>query len=61
MSPEIVVKEILSTVANVLPKLIELFSHVGGKDAFLTAVDSTLAVARAKTDADLARKHASVR
>lgn len=39
------------------PKLFELFRRAGSRDAFLVALDTTLATARAKSDADLARKH----
>lgn len=45
-------------LAAALPKLIELFTHLGSRDAFLAALDGTLATARAKTDSDLTAKHA---
>ncbi len=53
---EAIVVQILSAVASALPKLIELFKHAGGRDAFLAALDSALIVARAQNDADLAAK-----
>lgn len=56
MDPQIVAT-VIRFVAEILPKLVDLFSHVGGRDAFLAALDSALIVARAKTDADLASKH----
>lgn len=57
MNAETVVKDILTAVADALPKLITLFSHVGGKDAFLQAIDGALMVARAQNDRGLDRKH----
>ena len=44
-------------LAEALPKLIDLFKSVGGRDAFLVALDAALATARAKNDQDLAAKH----
>lgn len=49
--------EFLEALLAAGPKLFELFRAAGSKDGFLTALDATLATARAKTDADLARKH----
>ncbi len=51
-----VVQDILTTVSVMLPRLIELFSQAGGRDAFITAIDGTLAAARARTDAELDAK-----
>ena len=61
MSAEItIINEILSTVLSALPKLVELFKKRGGRDAFLVAVDSTLATARAVNDADFEAKIAEM-
>lgn len=49
--------EIAKALAEAAPKLFELFSHAGGRDAFLVSLDSALAAARAKTDLDLKAKH----
>ena len=57
MSPEQVVIEVGKLLLAAGPKIAELVQHVGGRDAFLAALDTALAVARAKTDADLAAKH----
>jgi hypothetical protein len=57
MTPEGIITSILSALISALPKLMELFSHASGRDAFLAAIDGSLAVARAKTDEDLKRKH----
>lgn len=54
MSP--LVAAFFSVLVEVLPKLFELFEK-GGRDAVLTALDTALVVARAKTDADLLAKH----
>ncbi len=48
-----VIQDILTTVSVMLPRLVELFSQAGGRDAFITAIDATLAAARARTDAEL--------
>lgn len=56
MDPTIIAA-IIRTVADALPRLVELFTHLGGRDAFLVAVDAALISARAKTDADLDAKH----
>jgi hypothetical protein len=57
MSPEQVVIEVGKLLLAAGPKIAELVQHIGGRDAFLAALDTALAVARAKTDADLAAKH----
>lgn len=44
-------------VADAMPTLARLWSQLGERDAFLAALDSTLATARAKTDLDLEAKH----
>lgn len=49
--------EFVGALMGAAPKLFELFTHTGGKDAFIVAVDAMLATARAKTDADLTAKH----
>lgn len=49
-------QEFATVLEAALPKLFDLFKHVG-RDGFLTTVDATLAAARAKTDADLQAKH----
>lgn len=62
MTPEqVALKIALDFIGALLqagPKLFELFRHAGSRDAFLVALDATLTTARAKTDADLDRKHA---
>jgi hypothetical protein len=59
MNPAIIsaLEDLAGVLVEALPKLVELFKH-GGKDAVLTALDGALVVARAKTDEDLAAKHA---
>lgn len=52
-----VAQRVLTTVSEHLPRLIELFQSAGGRDAFLVGIDTMLASARAKADADLVRKH----
>lgn len=49
--------EFFEVVIAAMPKLWELFRTVGSRDGFLAALDSTLAVVRADTDAALAKKH----
>lgn len=49
--------EFFEAVVSAIPKLYELFRTVGSRDGFLAALDSTLAVVRADTDAALAKKH----
>lgn len=53
---EAIIVQILSAVASALPKLIELFQHANGRDAFFAALDSALIVAREQNDRDLAAK-----
>jgi len=57
MSAEAIVMQFLAALASALPKLWELWSRLGDRDAFLAALDSALVTARSTTDADLARKH----
>jgi len=57
MSPTAIAMDFLEAVIAAVPKLFELFRTMGSRDGFLAALDSTLAVARARTDADLAAKH----
>jgi hypothetical protein len=52
-----VAMEFFEVVVAAIPKLYELFRTVGSRDGFLAALDSTLVVARQKTDVDLAKKH----
>lgn len=48
--------EFAKALAAATPTLFNLFSHLGGRDKFLVALDAVLATARAKTDADLKAK-----
>lgn len=61
MTPEQVAADLamgfLRALLEAGPRLFELFRLAGSRDGFLTALDAALATARAKTDADLARKH----
>lgn len=61
MTPEQIAAKLavdfVGALAGAAPKLFELFTHLGGRDGFLVAIDGMLATARAKTDADLAKKH----
>jgi hypothetical protein len=49
--------EFLEALLEAGPRLFDLFKRAGGRDGFISAIDITLAAARAKTDADLAKKH----
>jgi hypothetical protein len=49
--------EFLEALLAAGPRLFELFRSLDSRDAFLATLDATLATARAKTDADLSRKH----
>ncbi len=53
MRPE----DVVNTAVNVIRGVISLAEALGQRDAVLAALDATLAAARAKTDADLDRKH----
>ena len=57
MNGKDIAMEFLEAVVSAIPKLFELFRTMGSRDGFLTALDSTLEVARKKVDADLAEKH----
>ncbi len=57
MSPEQIAIEVGELLLAAGPKIAELVQTIGGRDAFLAALDTALAVARAKTDADIAAKH----
>lgn len=48
--------EFAKALAAATPVLFELFSHAGGRDKFLVALDGLLVTMRAKTDADLKKK-----
>jgi hypothetical protein len=49
--------DFVRALADATPALFALFSKVGGRDKFLAVLDATLTVERAKTDADLDKKH----
>lgn len=53
MRPE----DVVSTAVSVIRGVIGLAEALGQRDAVLAALDATLAAARARTDADLNRKH----
>lgn len=53
MKPEDIVRVVVEAVSA----LISLAEGLGQRDAVLAALDATLAAARHRTDADLARKH----
>lgn len=53
MRPE----DVVNTAVSVIRGVISLAEALGQRDAVLAALDATLAAARAKTDADLDRKH----
>lgn len=58
MDPVQIVIGFAEALAEALPKLVAIFTASGSKDAFLKALDASLAVARAQDDRDLAAKHA---
>lgn len=49
--------EVVQTAVGAIQAVISLASSLGQRDAVLAALDATLAAARARTDADLERKH----
>lgn len=49
--------EIVRIAITGIQTIISLAEGLGQRDAVLAALDATLAAARARTDADLARKH----
>lgn len=49
--------EIVRIAVAGIQTIISLAEGLGQRDAVLAALDATLAAARARTDADLARKH----
>lgn len=49
--------QIVQTAVSAIQAIISLAENLGQRDAVLAALDATLAAARARTDADLARKH----
>jgi len=54
---EAAVKEFAELAKDALPKLAELLTHLGSRDAVLATLDGALVTARKKTDADLRHKH----
>jgi hypothetical protein len=53
VSPEQIVRVAVEAILAV----VSLAEGLGQRDAVLSALDATLAAARARTDVDLARKH----
>ena len=53
MTPEQIIQAAVAAIHAVL----SLAETLGQRDAVLSALDATLAAARARTDADLERKH----
>lgn len=50
-------EQIVQAAITAIQAIISLAEHLGQRDAVLAALDATLAAARARTDADLNRKH----
>ena len=58
MNPSQAAIAFIEALAEATPALLKLWQAAGGsRSAFLTALDSALEVARAKTDTDLDAKH----
>ena len=57
MGTEVRVIQFLSDLAQAIPRLFELWQHLGGRDPFLVTIESMLEAARAKNDGDIERKH----
>jgi hypothetical protein len=55
MTPE----QIIRMAVEAIKAIISLAEGLGQKDAVLAALDASLAAARQRTDADLAKKHGS--
>lgn len=49
--------EVVRIAVEAIRAIISLAEGLGQRDAVLSALDATLAAARQRTDADLARKH----
>lgn len=50
-------EQIIQAAVSAIQAIISLAESLGHRDAVLSALDGTLAATRARTDADLARKH----
>lgn len=51
------VDEIIRAAVVAIQSILSLAEGLGQRDAVLAALDATLAAARQRTDADLAKKH----
>ncbi len=49
--------DVVRVAVEAIRAIISLAEGLGQRDAVLVALDASLAAARARTDADLARKH----